>query len=152
MSIIGVLGCFITLFLGSISDLRRKAVPLYLLIAGNVGGLFCCLYRHFENITNVLCITEQSLFIELAGSIMPGLGLLILSFVTGRKIGVGDGFILLSVGMFESGKMAWSVLCFGLFLQSVCAILLLILKKAKRDTKIPFVPFLLAGRTVMYFI
>lgn len=146
LQIIGIIGSFTILLLGSISDLRTKGIPVFLLMAGNIGGLLCFLCRFYQELTGITMI------IELVGSILPGLGLFLLSFLTGRKIGVGDGLILLSVGMFESSRMTWATLCFGLFLQSVFAILLLVLKKAKRDTRIPFVPFLLAGRIILLFL
>lgn len=146
LQVIGIIGSFTILLLGSISDLRTKGIPVILLTAGNLGGLLCFLCRCYEEITGI------AMMIELVGSILPGMGLLLLSFITGRKIGAGDGLILMAVGMLESGRMTWAVLCFGLFLQSVFAILLLVLKKAKRDTRIPFVPFLLAGRIILFFL
>lgn len=76
-----------------------------------------------------------------------GIGLIFLgiSGLTGGKIGMGDGFLILALGTVLSLEELLTVLMIGM---AVCAcyggVLLLGFRKS-RNTCIPFVPFLLVG-------
>lgn len=61
------------------------------------------------------------------------------SFADGDWAGRGGEKVLLVFGT-------------GLFLQSLVAVVLLLLKKAKKQTQIPFAPFLLAARMMLFFL
>ena len=86
-----------------------------------------------------------------AVGILPGAALLFLGFLTEKKVGYGDGLLLVIMGILEGGKAVLLTFCMGLFLQSVLAVVLVIIKKADKQTKIPFAPFLLAARTAVLF-
>ena len=83
----------------------------------------------------------------LTGLLPGGIGLL-LSAITGGKIGAGDGFVLAALGLglgFYRTMFLWVM---ALCLAAVCAICLLALKKAGRKTELPFVPFLFLGYVI----
>lgn len=119
----------IWLFAISILDVRSRRVPVWLLAFGGV----------IVALTARQCGNVKECF-DLLKGMGPGVLLLAAAFVT-RKVGYGDGIVLLLLGMMSEGKGA---MLFGtsLFLISVFSILLLALRKAKRDTRIPYLPFL----------
>ncbi len=84
-----------------------------------------------------------------AFSLIPGAGFLLLSFFTREKVGYGDGWVLLMIGLFLGVYRCFLVLLAGLLAESAIAIVLLALRKIQRDREIPFSPFLLLGMGVV---
>lgn len=82
-------------------------------------------------------------------SLIPGAGFFLLSFLTGEKVGYGDGWVLLMIGLFLGVYQCFLILLVGLAAESVVAIVLLALRKIQRDREIPFLPFLLLGMGVV---
>lgn len=82
-------------------------------------------------------------------SLLPGMGFFLLSFLTREKVGYGDGWVLLMIGLFTGVYRCFLILLVGLIAESVAAILLIAVRKAKRDWEIPFLPFLLLGMGVV---
>lgn len=80
-----------------------------------------------------------------AVSLLPGAGFFLLSFVSGEKVGYGDGWVLLMIGLFSGAYRCFLILLIGLLTESVVAIILLAFRKVQRDKEIPFSPFLLLG-------
>ena len=89
----------------------------------------------------------------LTGNLVPGrllslgIGLVFvgISFFTKGAIGMGDGWILLSLGcVLEIWEMV-CVLGFGVTLAAFWALMLLVIGKKSRKTELPLVPFLLFG-------
>lgn len=85
---------------------------------------------------------------ELLLGLIPGVFLLLASFFTRGSVGVGDGLVLLVLGIgcgFERTVfMFWT----ALFAGGVYAAILLLSKKAGRKTLFPFLPFLFLGYTL----
>lgn len=81
-------------------------------------------------------------------SLIPGLGFFLLSFFSGEKVGYGDGWTLLMVGLFLGAYRCFLTLFVGLLAESAVAVVLLMSRKIQRDREIPFVPFLLLGMGV----
>ncbi len=78
-------------------------------------------------------------------SLMPGIVVLLLARVGREQVGRGDAWELIHMGNW----LGWShcLTAFGIALSGafVVSVLLLVLGRAKRNTRIPFVPFLCAG-------
>ncbi|CDA68248.1 MAG: hypothetical protein PUB44_06665 [Clostridium sp.] len=127
-------------------DIRFKKIPLYLMAAGILPGLILLGLRLGQSTGS----TFGGKLMETAGCFLPGLFLLLLSFLTERKVGMGDGLLLLIIGAMEGAGITGFVFCWGLFLQSLFAVVLVILRKADRKTELPFVPFLLMGRLILF--
>ena len=68
----------------------------------------------------------------------PGILLLYIAAVSGEKIGYGDGWLVLGMGMWNLEKEVWFALVTGCML---CAFTGILLKKRE----LPFVPFLTVG-------
>lgn len=91
---------------------------------------------------------EASLF-SVALSLVPGAAFFLLGFVTREKVGYGDGWVLLMIGLFLDFPCCLLILLAGLLIESVAALVLLVFRKIQRDKEIPFCPFLLLGMGVM---
>ncbi len=87
---------------------------------------------------------ETGLF-AVAASLIPGAGFFLLSFCTGEKVGYGDGWTLMMIGLFLGAYRCFLILFAGLLAESAVAAVLFALKKIGRDKEIPFLPFLLLG-------
>lgn len=82
-------------------------------------------------------------------SLIPGAGFFLLSFLTREKVGYGDGWTLLMIGLFVGVYRCFLILFVGLMAESAIAIVLMAVGKIKRDREIPFLPFLLLGMGVV---
>lgn len=78
---------------------------------------------------------------------VAGVGLLFLgiSGLTGGRLGMGDGFMILALGTMLSMEKLLTVLMLGMMACACYAGILLLAFRKNRNTRIPFVPFLLAG-------
>lgn len=141
----GTIGAMGLLAAGSFFDIRWKRIPVLLLIIGGIGGVLCLI---LDNVAEGI----GAVFLNGLVGILPGAGMLLLSFLTEKKVGSGDGFVLMILGLLQGIGMVLLIFCIGLFLQSLWAVLLLVLKRADKQTCIPFLPFLLAGELVICFL
>lgn len=141
----GMAGAVVLLAAGGIFDVKSKKIPFVVLGAGGIWSVIGLVFKAAE--TGIL----QTLLFILTG-IVPGAVLVVLSFLTEKKIGYGDGIVLMILGCMEGAGTAFLVFCTGLFLQSLFAVGLLIVKKADKQSCIPFVPFLLAARIMLLFL
>lgn len=98
----------------------------------------------------ILFCNDISLVDRLAGAAV-GAGVMLLSYISGGKIGMGDGIVLCITGL---GLGFWGnmeLFCLALMLAAGLSIILLILRKANRKKSIPFIPFMLTGYLILIF-
>lgn len=82
-------------------------------------------------------------------SITPGIMFWLLSFISGEKVGYGDGWVLFMAGLFVGVGKCFLILLTGLIMESFIVLVLLAFRKVRGDREIPFVPFLLLGMGVV---
>lgn len=140
---IGILkGTMIFVYLGISTywDLRYKRIPWSV---QGMGFIFLC-----------ICILVQwkELSLLYLVAFVPGICLLLLAGITGENIGYADGVsVMLLGGMIGFRGCIW-MLCISMLLLSVFGLLMLLLKRMTRKSKIPYLPFLfLAGNMLMFF-
>lgn len=127
----------------SVFDIRKKELPLLILIAGILAALgieMWCIWKGLETVAGI------------AESLLPGVFLLLLSFCTREKVGYGDGLLLIILGLFLGFYRCFLVLCFGLIFSSVFALILLLFCRAGKNSRLPLVPFLTIGMGVSFFV
>lgn len=121
------------LLLCAYGDIREKKISVYTIIAGIGVTLLLDFIQKDISLMNVL----------LGGGL--GVALVIVSKLTKGAFGMGDamlvGMIGVSLGLFGS----LLVLFYSLLITSVVSVVLLLLKRVKKQTQMPFVPFLLLG-------
>lgn len=79
------------------------------------------------------------------GGILLGAALLFLAFVTREEIGYGDGWLVLVMGMSLGLKFSFLSFLLALGISALVGGCLLIFRKVRRNYRLPFAPFLLAG-------
>ena len=134
---------FIFLCVCAVYDMRKKEIPLIMVIIGMAAAFGIDLWRMFNQ---TLSITEVGL------ALLPGLFLLSVSFCTREKVGYGDGLLLMTSGLLAGFYKCCLSLFISLVCCSGCALLLLALHKVKKNSSIPFVPFLAIGLGVGFFV
>lgn len=117
-------------------DMGEKKLPVWLLTLGSGCGIAevgVLIWPGREN--------WQWNMLSICLAVLPGIFLMVMAKLT-QKAGLGDGWTLLNVGMFETYKTCLFLLGISLLIMAVFSVALLTLRKAGRNTKIPYIPFL----------
>ena len=125
--LLGIMG------LAAWQDWKSRKVSVRLLFGAGCVGLFCFLYFRQIDVADML----------LGAGV--GAGLILIAWLTGEKIGYGDGALVLVSGIFLGFAENVQMLCMALLLTEVAALFLIVIKRKGRRYQIPFIPFLLAG-------
>ncbi|MBD5547662.1 MAG: hypothetical protein HDQ97_09720 [Lachnospiraceae bacterium] len=127
--------CVSLLFLARLSagDVKEKAVPVFSVVFFALSAIF---YQ---------IVTGQFSWNEAGWNIFPGCVLLLLAFLTKENIGYGDGMTVLAFGLWTGGWFTLAVVCIGVMLSGIWAMVCIFRKKTE---PIPFIPFLLLGMEV----
>lgn len=88
-------------------------------------------------------------WLSISLSVLPGMVFWMLSFITGEKVGYGDGWMLVMIGLFVGLWRCCVILLVGLMSESLIVLILLAFRRISRDRQIPFAPFLLFGMGVV---
>ena len=126
-------GLFFYLTAAAVTDIRKREVSIR--TAGAAAVLAAVLHIMAE---------ETGLCVWLSG-LIPGILVLLTGRATKEAIGYGDGIAILICGLFLGVRGCMGSVISGLFLTFPVSLILLIRKKADRKSRIPFLPFLLAG-------
>jgi leader peptidase (prepilin peptidase)/N-methyltransferase len=116
----------------SLYDVHSKTVPIKFLLAGSLLA---------AAVTLSSVITDSEKWIDIAVALLPGLVLLIGGKLTG-SIGYADGWLMLLIGIFLGFRKGIAAFCLSLFLTALTAMVLLLLRKGKKNMRIPYIPFL----------
>ena len=123
----------------SIYDIREKMVPIWMLTLGCCAVGSFCAYR--------LCM-EQGVWLSMFLGIIPGVFLLVIGWLS-QKTGYADGVVLLLIGVLRGYRECVVVLCVSLLLMSLVCVMLLLLRRVERNTKMPYIPFILAAYIIV---
>lgn len=118
-------------------DYKWKRIPWWV---QGMGTIFVCIY---------LIVKGNTPGIELFISLIPGMIMIFLSFITRESIGYGDGLSVMIIGSIMGIKNCFWMICISLVMISLVSAILMILKRASQKTKIPYVPFLFAAESLM---
>lgn len=124
------------LFPCCIWDIRRRVVPLRMVFIGLVltGGLL------------LLRLFRREMDVRQAGiCLLPGLLLLAVCLLAGGAVGSGDGLMWLIIGGVLQPWDGMAALLLAMLLIALWSGVLLLTGRAGRKTRLPFVPFSLAG-------
>ena len=128
-----LLGLFLMIL--SILDIKEKRISVFFLVCGSV-------------LTGILLwfqIRQGSVgWLEIFLGILPGLFLLAMAWLS-KGAGYADGIVLIWLGGLYGYKNGLLFLGSSLFLLALLSIVLLMLRKVKRNSQIPYIPFLTAS-------
>lgn len=142
MKQVSSMGVLLILTLMSYYDLKEKAYPLWCL---GFFGFYCVVLCGGALVSGEIC-WEQMLL-----GLLPGGFLLLLAGCTGQ-IGIGDGLALCSLGLLYGWRESLIYLFAGLCLSAVYCMFLIWKRRAKKDTRFAFLPFLEGGYILCYIL
>ncbi|MGN0342202.1 MAG: prepilin peptidase [Roseburia sp.] len=123
----------------SLEDIRHRQVNcIPVLMWGVVGVVFHILWH------------QQTVY-SMAAGLLPGIILLVIALISGGAIGIGDGLVVIVMGIFLGGIRNLQVLCVALVLSAVISLGLLVMKKKNKRDSIPFIPCLLVAYLGVFF-
>ena len=111
----------------SLCDIRKKAIPLWMLAVGGLPVLLGLLRNEWKS--------------GIITALLPGLLLFLLSLLT-NTIGKADGIVLMLLGSAYTDGRIWLLLCLSLIYIFLYSMILYISKKDLKR-RIPYIPFLL---------
>lgn len=130
----------IVLVIEAVTDFKKKEVnivfPVLLAAAATVMLFFT---KDISLINSIIGIAE-------------GVLLILISFLTKGEIGMGDGILLAACGLMLGGKDNLIMFFFACFSSAIVSALIMLIKKADKKTKIPFVPFMIPGFLIMVLL
>ena len=130
----------LVLIIASIEDVRTKEIPAWEIVACAVISIAACALNVCRGKSDALGIFM---------SLLPGAGILFIALMSGEGVGFGDGFLLLAAGPALGPWISVMGLVAALFAGSIVSGILVVIRKAKRSTRIPFVPFMTLGMGAM---
>lgn len=115
----------------SIEDVRKKEIQVYVVLTFGIVGVILRLF--YQNVTMKNMIFGMAI----------GVVMMLVSLVTSGQIGLGDGLLLTVTGIFLGAYGNAMLFLHGLLFAAVWSLVVLLIFRRGRKTKIPFVPFLL---------
>lgn len=143
MQHIGLLGGLLLLILCTIEDIRKKEI-----VVRHLSVILPFLI--VDILINTILHTRITGWERVGGCILGGV-FVVLSKLTRGKIGLGDSYIILILGILLGGFRGLEIITYSFFASAICSIILMVFVRYGRNKTIPFIPFLLFGFLVSIF-
>lgn len=132
----------IFILLGAVKDYKTRRIPFWYLYIGSVMAIFMGIY-------NVMKQEEwgKGLWLYL----FPGILFLIYRFIRKKDLGYGDGILLCILGICL-GKEIWQIWYISIMLLCVISIVLLIMGRVNRKSKMAYYPFLWVAHSLVWLL
>ena len=127
---------FLFLSIGTVSDIRKRTLPVFLIVVFGAIGLLISLTA---DPLNTCTVTGW------VSALLPGAVFIGISLISEGKKGMGDALAMLVIGIFLGGRESVLSILYAMLAASVVSIGLLAFKKASRKTELPFMLFLFLG-------
>lgn len=137
---VGDIFVLILLAICSFKDLKKREIPISLLIIMSIGVL----------VLSICCNTEP--LWSRGSGLLLGIIFFIISKCTKEAVGYGDSWLILILGTHLGLFKVIQLLFFASLAVGVCSLFFLWRHQWKRSATIPFVPFLLIAYTGVMFI
>lgn len=130
--IIGVL-----LFMAGAMDLKSKTISremIFVLMIVCFAGAFIKVF-----------INKEFGIWDIIGGVLIGFCAIGLSMVSRDQIGRGDGLVIVAIGLVLGFRKCLFAVCMASIIMTLVSVIVLILRKGNRNTRLPFIPALFAG-------
>ena len=125
----------------SVFDIRTRKIPNWIVFSGMV-FLFAVRFLYFKD-------SPVSMFINI---LIGGLIFYSVRFITKGKLGMGDVKFAAFIALFSGFPIFFAAVGFASLSGLIFAVAGMAMGKIKKNTKIPFAPFLTAGSIVIYIL
>lgn len=133
----GIMACLIVIF---ISDFKYHLISDYILLALFIFSL------------PAVVLTKEGLINSIISGLIVTLPIFLIYFISKeRAMGLGDVYLSAIIGFLLGWKAGFIALYIAFVTGAVFGIFLILLKKKKIKSKIPFGPFIVIGTIVMLF-
>lgn len=132
------------LLLAAIKDIKYKKISRFMLV------LIFTLSIAASVVT--INLGRNISFVNMLGGASIGVCMLGISMLTNEQIGKGDGYIMISLGFILGFRDCLVVLCMASFIMAGISIVILILRKGNKNTRLAFVPAIFVSFTVVYVL
>ncbi len=119
----------------SIFDLREKRVPVIWLVLGMLAAVGVSVYDVLQG---------DCQWIALLWAMMPGLFWMLMAWGS-KKAGISDAVVLLILGLCLGTRECSVIFALSILLSALTAMILLVIRRVKRNSSLPYIPFLCAG-------
>lgn len=127
----------ILLLAAGVMDLKNKSVSRGMILLLMLTCLLGALTRVFLN---------QGFGLgDAVGGVLIGFCMIGLSVISREQIGRGDGFVIAAIGLILGFRKCLFAVCMASIIMTLVSVIVLILRKGNRNTKLPFIPALFAG-------
>lgn len=123
------------LLLGALAilDQKDKKIPVR-----PIAAVLCMGVLH-------LCLNHYKDWESMLGGAGVGVVIYLLSKITNKQIGAGDGLVIGAIGIFAGVKATLFCTFAAFFFASFAAIFLILVKKAGKKYKMAFIPYIFAA-------
>lgn len=121
------------LFVAAVMDLKSRSISrglIFALMLVSFAGIFV---RADFGIWNA------------AGGALIGLCAVGLSMISKEQIGRGDGLVIAALGLVLGFRECLAAVCLASVIMALVSVVILMLKKGNRNTRLPFIPALFVG-------
>ena len=116
-----------------VTDMRHRTINVWPNVLAGAYGVWIQVLQSSGELTDLLW------------GFVPGVLLLLVSYMTKDAVGKGDGLIFLMTGCWLDGSENFRMFSGTLILSGVFAGILLMTKKVRRKTELPMTPFILSS-------
>lgn len=118
----------------SVEDVRQRRISLWQIVM----GIPLVVWSQIQG-----AVQEEMAPGRVLCWLLPGVILLVMALT--KKVGYGDGAVLLLLGLMERDDRFVRLFLCSMLLMSVVSVFLLILRRAGKETRLPYLPFLLVA-------
>ena len=126
------IGFFVYLVILGITDAVNRTVPVFWLLLGSVMAVAAGIYNYINGV-----LSGGELWLGM----LPGMLLLLVAWLS-RKAGIADGIVLVQLGVCFGCDKVLVLFGWSMFLLSLVSIVLLIAKRVKKESKMPYLTYL----------
>ena len=128
---------------GTLQDIKEKKISrTYLRIGAILSLLFFIGEGNRQNLNMMVVFL----------SLVPGLIFLLIAKVGKEKIGLGDGWIFLIMAGWMGAEITWTIWYISLILSAFFSFVMMVLKKYKMQSQLPFIPFVWMAHLFLWSI
>lgn len=118
------------------SDFRERKIYLWWCAVNALGGI--C----------VNVVLRGHTFWDMVSGAAIGCLLVLTGILTKEKIGIGDGVVILTIGLIAGGVTGFSIMIWSFAVCSLFSVAAVAMSKMKWDHSVPFTPYILIGSII----